>query len=38
MVRRCGLLSFGLGYGPLVDFGECGNEPLGSVEGREFPD
>jgi hypothetical protein len=34
----CGLDSCGLGSGPLAGSCELGNEPLGSIKGREFFD
>jgi hypothetical protein len=39
VVRRCGLDSSGSGEGPVM-MGCCehGNEPSGSVKGREFLD
>jgi hypothetical protein len=38
MVGRCGLNSFGSGEGPVVGPCEHGNEPSGSIKGREFLD
>jgi len=37
-VGRCGLDSSGSGWGTLVGSCEHGNESLGSIKGREFPD
>jgi hypothetical protein len=35
-VGVCGLDSSGLGQVLVADCSECGNEPSGSVKGREF--
>jgi hypothetical protein len=37
-VVRYGLDSSGSGYGPVAGSGEHGNEPLGSVKGKELLD
>jgi len=37
-VGRCGLDSSGSGYEPVVGPYEGGNEPSGSIKGREFLD
>jgi hypothetical protein len=37
-VENCGLHSSGSGEGPVVDSCEHGNEPSGSIKGREFTD
>jgi hypothetical protein len=33
-VGRCGLDTYGSGYGPAAGFYEHGNEPLGSIKWR----
>jgi hypothetical protein len=38
MVGRCGLDSFGSGWGLEVGSCEHGNEPSSSIKGREFLD
>jgi hypothetical protein len=35
---RCALDASGLGQGPVVGCSERGNEPLGSIKGKEFLD
>jgi hypothetical protein len=37
-VWRCGLTSSGSGWGPVAGSCEHGNEPSGSIKGREFLD
>jgi hypothetical protein len=37
-VRVCGLDSLGSEQGPVAGFCEHGNEPSGSIKGREFLD
>jgi hypothetical protein len=37
-VGRCGLDSSDSGYGPAAGSCEHGNEPSGSIKGREFLD
>jgi hypothetical protein len=37
-VGRCGLHACGSGYGPVAGSSEHGNEPSGSIKGREFLD
>jgi hypothetical protein len=37
-VRKCGLDASGSGQGAMVGSCEHGNEPLGSIKGRELTD